>query len=72
MERTKRGKYEGRDTNWEESKLGSYANSEIRLTEIQEQLCSDLSTAKDEVNPLFFYWCALNIFMVLSEVSSFG
>ena len=49
LERTSRGKYEGGDTHWEEKKLGSYANSEIRLTEIQEQLCSELSAGKDEV-----------------------
>ncbi len=49
MDRTSRGKYEGGDTHWEENKLGSYANSEIRLTEIQELLCNELSTGKDQV-----------------------
>ncbi|CAG2176877.1 unnamed protein product, partial [Oppiella nova] len=49
VERTSRGKHEGGDSHWEESRLGSYANSEIRLTEIQELLCHELSAGKDQV-----------------------
>ncbi|XP_054163183.1 cysteine-rich with EGF-like domain protein 2 [Oppia nitens] len=52
LERTKRGKFEGGDTNWEESKLRSYSNSEIRLTEIQEMLCNELSSGKDQCHHL--------------------
>ncbi|XP_052838137.1 cysteine-rich with EGF-like domain protein 2 isoform X1 [Drosophila gunungcola] len=40
LERTKRG-HGGGDTAWEEEKLRSYKNSEVRLVEIQEKLCSD-------------------------------
>ncbi|XP_039491441.1 cysteine-rich with EGF-like domain protein 2 isoform X1 [Drosophila santomea] len=40
LERTKRG-HAGGDTAWEEEKLRSYKNSEVRLVEIQEKLCSD-------------------------------
>ncbi|CAG2114041.1 unnamed protein product, partial [Medioppia subpectinata] len=52
VERTARGKFEGGDTHWEEAKMGSYANSEIRLTEIQELLCSELATGKDQCHHL--------------------
>ncbi|KAK9889428.1 hypothetical protein WA026_004698 [Henosepilachna vigintioctopunctata] len=48
IERTANGKFEGGDTDWEEKKLGTYANSEIRLTEIQEKLCSDVEEGKDQ------------------------
>ncbi|XP_023221794.1 cysteine-rich with EGF-like domain protein 2 [Centruroides sculpturatus] len=41
IESTVRGKFEGGDASWEESRLGSYANSEVRLVEIQEKLCKD-------------------------------
>jgi len=40
LERTKRG-HAGGDTAWEEEKLRSYKNSEVRLVEIQEKLCSE-------------------------------
>lgn len=49
MEKTATGKFEGGDAHWEESKLRKYQNSEIRLVEIQEGLCSDLSEGKDQV-----------------------
>lgn len=39
IERTARGKHGGGDAAWEEEKLKSYAKSELRLTEIQEDLC---------------------------------
>ncbi len=52
MERTARGKFEGGDADWEEKKLRSYANSEVRLVEIQEKLCSDVSRGEDQVNTL--------------------
>ncbi|KAL3289976.1 hypothetical protein HHI36_023357 [Cryptolaemus montrouzieri] len=48
IERTAKGKFEGGDTAWEEEKLGSYAKSEIRLTEIQEKLCSDVEEGRDQ------------------------
>lgn len=41
VEKTARGKHEGGDAAWEEEKLKSYGKSELRLTEIQENLCKD-------------------------------
>ncbi len=49
MERTSRGKFEGGDADWEEKKLKSYSNSEVRLVEIQEKLCTELSKGSDQV-----------------------
>lgn len=48
MEKTAKGKFEGGDAAWEEEKLGSYARSEVRLTEIQENICSDVEEGKDQ------------------------
>lgn len=48
MERTKKGKFEGGDTAWEEEKLGSYATSEVRLVEIQENICKDIEEGRDQ------------------------
>lgn len=42
LDRTSRYKFEGGDATWEESKLGKYAESEVRLTEIEEELCKDV------------------------------
>lgn len=42
IERTSRYKFEGGDATWEEKKQGKYAESEVRLTEIQEELCKDI------------------------------
>ncbi|GFS51611.1 cysteine-rich with EGF-like domain protein 2-A [Trichonephila inaurata madagascariensis] len=52
MERTSRGKFEGGDALWEESRLGTYADSEIRLVEIQEKLCSEEEKAFDQCHHL--------------------
>ena len=46
MERTLRGKHDGGDTSWEEKNLKNYADSELRLVEIQEDLCDDVSKGK--------------------------
>lgn len=46
LERTMRGKHEGGDTHWEEKNLRSYSDSEVRLVEIQEELCSELTKGK--------------------------
>lgn len=48
LDETSRGKHEGGDAAWEEAKLKSYARSEMRLVEIQEQLCSELKRHQDE------------------------
>ncbi|CAG9786813.1 unnamed protein product [Diatraea saccharalis] len=47
LDKTSRGKFEGGDVAWEESKLKSYSRSEIRLVEIQEGLCSELKRYQD-------------------------
>lgn len=48
MTATKRGKYEGGDSAWEEDKLGSYSRSELRFTEIQELMCKDVKQGKNQ------------------------
>lgn len=48
LERTSKSKFEGGDTAWEEEKLGSYATSEIRLVEIQENLCKDIQEGRNQ------------------------
>lgn len=45
---TERGKHEGGDTSWEEKNLKSYADSEVRLVEIQEKLCEDVKDGKQQ------------------------
>lgn len=48
MRNTARGKHEGGDTSWEERNLKNYANSEIRLVEIQEALCEEVKEGKPQ------------------------
>lgn len=48
MEKTQRGKHGGGDAAWEEKKLGSYKTSELRLTEIQEMLCTDVTRGEQQ------------------------
>ena len=52
MEKTSRGKHEGGDANWEEEKLRSYKTSEVRLVEIQENLCRDVGRGEDQCHNL--------------------
>lgn len=52
MEKTSRGKYEGGDTAYEEEKMGKYKYSEVRLVEIQEQMCSDVTRGRDQCHAL--------------------
>ncbi|KAK2704191.1 cysteine-rich with EGF-like domain protein 2 isoform X2 [Artemia franciscana] len=52
MERTSRGKFEGGNTDWEETRLGSYATSEVRFVEIQEKLCKDVIQGEDQCHLL--------------------
>ncbi|RWS13297.1 cysteine-rich with EGF-like domain protein 2 [Dinothrombium tinctorium] len=56
LKATERGKYEGGDASWEERKQGSYLDSDIRFIEIQEQLCNDLTTGKDQCHTFFEKW----------------
>lgn len=48
IEKTKREKFDGGDAAWEEDKLGSYKTSEVRLIEIQENLCKDLKKGQNQ------------------------
>lgn len=52
IERTSRFKFEGGDTDWEEKKQVRYADSEIRLTEIQEELCTDIIKGQNQCHKL--------------------
>jgi len=52
MERTARGKFEGGDADWEETRLRNYAKSEVRLVEIQEKLCSEVSRGQTQCHSL--------------------
>ncbi|KAJ9581203.1 hypothetical protein L9F63_023621, partial [Diploptera punctata] len=52
MEKTARGKFEGGDAAWEEEHLGSYARSEVRLVEIQENLCLTVERGKSQCHTL--------------------
>lgn len=47
IERTTKSTFDGGDTAWEEEKLGDYATSELRLAEIQEKLCLELTESKE-------------------------
>lgn len=48
MERTKRGKLGGGDAAWEEKSGQKYATSEVRLAEITEQLCKDVTRGETQ------------------------
>ncbi|XP_034936135.1 cysteine-rich with EGF-like domain protein 2 [Chelonus insularis] len=52
FDKTKRGKFEGGDTAWEEDNLKSYARSEVRLTEIQEGLCKGVLKGEAQCHEL--------------------
>lgn len=64
LDKTSRGKHDGGDAHWEEQKLGSYKTSEVRLIEIQEMLCSDVTRgeqqchaiAEEHENDIEFWW----------------
>ncbi|XP_036327999.1 cysteine-rich with EGF-like domain protein 2 [Rhagoletis pomonella] len=52
LEKTSRGKHAGGDAAWEEEKLRSYKTSEVRLVEVQEQLCSDVKRGQDQCHTM--------------------
>jgi len=52
MERTAKGHYGGGDTAWEEDNKKVYKNSELRLVEIQEGLCKEISLGKDQCHEM--------------------
>lgn len=64
MAETARGKHESGDTSWEEKNLKNYADSEVRLVEIQENLCEEakrgkaqcLSMARDTESTVEDWW----------------
>jgi len=56
MERTSRGKFEGGDTAWEEKSQPSYAKSEVRLTEILEDLCKEVERGESQCHQLHNDW----------------
>lgn len=52
FEKTLRGKHEGGDAHWEEKNLGRYKTSELRLIEIQETLCHDVSRGEQQCHSI--------------------
>ncbi|XP_037957717.1 cysteine-rich with EGF-like domain protein 2 isoform X2 [Teleopsis dalmanni] len=48
LDRTSRGKHAGGDAAWEEEKLRSYETSEVRLVEVQEQLCNEVRRGQSQ------------------------
>ena len=56
MERTKRGKLGGGDTAWEEKSGQKYATSEVRLAEITEQLCKDVTRGETQCHQHHGEW----------------
>lgn len=62
MDRTARNKFDGGDAAWEEEKMKSYRNSEVRLVEIQEKLCTDLEKGEDQVSYISAYLLQLCMF----------
>ncbi|KAG8199220.1 hypothetical protein JTE90_016039 [Oedothorax gibbosus] len=48
VEETNRQSFQGGDAAWESEKLGRYENSELRFIEIQERLCSEVSSGKEQ------------------------
>eukprot|EP00096_Caligus_rogercresseyi_P002524 TRINITY_DN1469_c0_g1_i1.p1 TRINITY_DN1469_c0_g1~~TRINITY_DN1469_c0_g1_i1.p1 ORF type:complete len:326 (-),score=80.59 TRINITY_DN1469_c0_g1_i1:232-1209(-) len=57
LERTSRGKLEGGDAAWEEkAQKEGYANSEVRLVEIQETLCKDLERGENQCHDHHHHW----------------
>ncbi|PAA68607.1 hypothetical protein BOX15_Mlig014948g1, partial [Macrostomum lignano] len=49
LERTARDNFGGGNTNWEETRLGTYALSETRLVDITDRLCKDKDNEMDGV-----------------------
>ena len=57
LERTARGKFEGGDTAWEEKNQGTgYAASEVRLVEIEEDLCKDVERGEQQCHSNHHDW----------------
>lgn len=56
MSRTNKKHFGGGDTAYEEEKLGDYVISEVRLTEVQEFLCSDVKRGQSQCYGLAAEW----------------
>ncbi|KAL1130167.1 hypothetical protein AAG570_013105 [Ranatra chinensis] len=56
MAKTNKRHFGGGDTAWEEEKLGDYTNSEVRLVEVQEHLCSDVDRGQQQCYRLAEEW----------------
>jgi len=57
LKRTSRGNLAGGDTSWEERKqTKGYAQSEVRLVEIQEKLCSDVERGQEQCHDNHHAW----------------
>lgn len=52
QEHTRRERFDGGDSAWEEDNLGSYSTSETRLIEIQELLCKDVDHGEKQCHSL--------------------
>uniref|UniRef100_A0A1B0DDL6 protein disulfide-isomerase n=1 Tax=Phlebotomus papatasi TaxID=29031 RepID=A0A1B0DDL6_PHLPP len=52
VRKTERNKHDGGDAAWEEERLGSYKTSELRLVEIQESLCNDVTRGSSQCHNL--------------------
>ncbi|CAG0882775.1 unnamed protein product [Cyprideis torosa] len=53
VERTSRGTLAGGDTAWEEERNVKYGRSEVRLAEISEGICKELSRGNDQCHELY-------------------
>jgi len=49
MEKTAKGHFGGGDTAWEEENGLIYKDSEVRLAEIHESLCTEITSGKEQV-----------------------
>lgn len=56
MSNTDKKHFGGGDTAWEEEKLGDYAKSEVRLVEIQENLCAEVQRGQQQCYRLAEEW----------------
>lgn len=56
MDRTKRGKFEGGDSAWEEKTQPKYATSEVRLVEIVEELCKEVERGEAQCHANHNTW----------------
>lgn len=52
MEKTERGNHDEGDADWVKNRLQAYGKSEVRLVEIQENLCKDAIRGEDQCHAL--------------------